>query len=55
MDQVPVKGVVVSEPQACTQPVTVMVKLQHTCLADRAVIAARRLPDLTSLAVSKIE
>ena len=47
MDQIPIEGVIVAKAEAGAQPVAVMIELEYTSLANGAMVAAWRLPDLT--------
>ena len=54
MDQIPVEGVVVACTQARAEPVAVVVHLQDASFAEWAMVAARRLKNLTSLAEGEL-
>ena len=54
MNHEPVKSAIVSGAQACAQPMAVMVQLECANCAYGAVVAPRRLEDLTSLAKGEL-
>ena len=50
MDQVPVERVIVAQAEARTEPVAMMVELEHASLANGTVVAPGRLPYLARAA-----
>ena len=54
MNHEPVKRAIVPDTQACPQPMAMMVQLQCANRTDRAMVAPRRLENLTCLAKGEL-